>query len=170
MPYSTWVDDHSNTYSTPYIPNKIVGFHGIDPDLVGSGGSGSGGGIDDHEQLNNLLGGDNVNGHWHMTKGEYMTLRELLSVPPCSLHEHLPDLLGGDESGHYHVNADEYNVIQHLACPPGIPSNEFIFLTTELLKKIFPRDSNNDLLPLTGNELNDFIDARINAALTARGL
>ena len=134
MPYSTWLDDHSNTYSTPYIPEKIVGFHGIDPDLVssGGGGGGSGGGIDDHEQLNNLL--------------------------------------GGDASGHYHVNADEYNVIQHLACPPGIPSHELIFLTTELLRKIFPRDSNNDLLPLTGNELNDFIDARINAALTARGL
>ena len=74
MPYSTWVDDHSNTYSTPYIPNKIVGFHGIDPDLVGSGGSGSGGGggsgTDDHEQLQNLLGGDST-GHYHVNAIQY---------------------------------------------------------------------------------------------------
>ena len=34
MAYSTWTDDHNNTFSTPYIPDKIVGFHGIDPDLV----------------------------------------------------------------------------------------------------------------------------------------
>ena len=41
MAYSTWTDDHNNKFSTPYIPDKIVGFHGIDPDLVDGGGSGA---------------------------------------------------------------------------------------------------------------------------------
>lgn len=57
-------------------------FHGIDPDLVsnGSGGSGSDSGIDDHEQLNNLLGGDNVNGHYHVTMEELTLLHHLPSL------------------------------------------------------------------------------------------
>ena len=40
----TFKDNFGNEYVDPYIPNKIVGFIGIDPDIV-SGGGGSG--IDD---------------------------------------------------------------------------------------------------------------------------
>ena len=81
MAYTTWTDDHSNTYSEPYIPSKIVGFHGIDPDLVSSGGSGGGSGIDDHEQLRNLLGGDS-RGHYHMTDIQFEWLTSVfLDIP-----------------------------------------------------------------------------------------
>ena len=76
MAYTTWTDDKGNTFSAPYIPDKIVGFHGIDPDLVG-GGSGGGSGIDDHEQLQNLLGGD-ARGHYHVTDLQYEWLLTLL--------------------------------------------------------------------------------------------
>ena len=59
MAYSTFIDDHSNTYSEPYIPEKIVGFHGIDPDLVSVGVStvSSSGEKVMHELLTDLLGG-----------------------------------------------------------------------------------------------------------------
>ena len=114
MAYSTFTDDHSNTFSKPYIPNKIVGFHGIDPDLVGSGGSGSG--IDDHEQLNNLLGGDNINGHWHMTEAEHEKLARLDITLSTGIddHEQLQNLLGGDSSGHWHFTVEEWTKIRTL--------------------------------------------------------
>ena len=61
MAYSTFIDDHSNTYSEPYIPEKIVGFHGIDPDLVSVGvnviHNTSSGEKVMHELLTDLLGG-----------------------------------------------------------------------------------------------------------------
>ena len=79
MAYNTWTDDKGNTFSAPYIPDKIVGFHGIDPDLVGGGsGGGSSSGIDDHEQLQNLLGGD-ARGHYHVTDLQYEWLCMLLN-------------------------------------------------------------------------------------------
>lgn len=56
----------------PYIPEKIVGFIGIDPDIVSSGNSGTtpGNVVDDHELLSNLLGGDG-HGHYHVTLHQY---------------------------------------------------------------------------------------------------
>jgi len=39
----------------------------------GSGGSG-GGGVTQHEQLEDILGGDTINGHWHLTQNEYLNL------------------------------------------------------------------------------------------------
>lgn len=75
---STWMDDRNNTYSEPYIPEKIVGFHGIDTDLISAGGNGGGTatGTDDHEQLRNLLGGD-FTGHWQINEFQYGTLYNL---------------------------------------------------------------------------------------------
>ena len=71
----TFKDNFGNEYVDPYIPNKIVGFIGIDPDIVSSGGGGSG--IDDHEQLRNLLGGD-ATGHWHVNAEQYHFLIEIM--------------------------------------------------------------------------------------------
>ena len=99
MPYSTWTDNQSNIYSTPYIPDKIVGFHGIDPDLVAAEteapqwfadyqeftrNTSSGGDPDDevvpisHEKLDDLVGGD-ANYHYHLTEAEYEGLRALMT-------------------------------------------------------------------------------------------
>ena len=75
----TFKDNLGNEYMDPYIPQKIVGFIGIDPDIVGGSGSGGGTGIDDHEQLRNLLGGDNRFGHWHLNGSEYERLVGLVN-------------------------------------------------------------------------------------------
>ena len=84
MAVKTWIDDNGNTFSEPYIPSKIVGFHGIDPDLIGNGSGGSGGstgtGTDDHEELENLFGGDDENGHWHLRWEEHGAICSLLGL------------------------------------------------------------------------------------------
>ena len=72
----TFKDNLGNEYMDPYIPQKIVGFIGIDPDIVGGSGSGGGSGIDDHEQLRNLLGGD-ASGHYHINASQYKLLYAL---------------------------------------------------------------------------------------------
>lgn len=84
----SFTDNFGNEYLDPYIPNKIVGFIGIDPDIKGKGGSGGGSsGIDDHEQLTNLLGGD-ATGHWHISELWYERLHSLL------FHGRLPNGAG----------------------------------------------------------------------------
>ena len=137
MAYSTWTDDHNNTFSTPYIPDKIVGFHGIDPDLVDGGGSGGGGGsgtaevIKDHEKLDNLLGGD-MYGHWHVSENE----------------------IGFIYSTRQLANPGYFQALKNM------------------MNEIYSTDTNGNLImdSTSLTKLADFIDARINAALTARGL
>ena len=68
----TFTDNFGNEYLAPYIPNKIVGFIGIDPNIKGNGG-----GTDDHEQLTNLLGGD-ATGHWHVNAEQYHFLLDIM--------------------------------------------------------------------------------------------
>ena len=192
MPYNTWIDDNNNTYSQPYVPKKIVGLHGIDPDLVG--GSGGGGGVDDHEQLNNLLGGDNINGHWHMTQAEHEKLAELNTENPSVINDH--ELLGGlfghgcERGNHYHLThgqcAQLFELINRFLGEVSdwdtiwsytdlIPLNQL----NEIVKIFYPYDTvlhewlpNSYALNLLQSQdnLNTIIDARIEAALTARGL
>ena len=69
-------DNFGNEYLDTYIPDKIVGFIGIDPDMKNGGGGGSG--TDDHEQLTNLLGGD-ATGHWHVNAEQYHCLLDIMS-------------------------------------------------------------------------------------------
>ena len=121
MAYSTFIDDHSNTYSEPYIPEKIVGFHGIDPDLVSVGVStvGSSGEKVMHELLTDLLGGS-PSGHYHLTQDELAKLGKIIAalipagrtdvvLPAAGIdnHEALRNLLGGSSTGHYHLTEDE---------------------------------------------------------------
>ena len=81
MPISTWIDDCNNTFSKPYIPQKIVGFSGIDPDLVTQGDGGSSGGsgetVTDHEQLDNLQGGA-TGQHYHLDAHTYMHVVDVI--------------------------------------------------------------------------------------------
>lgn len=83
MAIQTWTDSEGNTYSAPYIPQKTWGVHGINPSLVGlpsgSPSGGSGGLVDDHEQLQHLLGGDN-SGHWHISEFEHMILERICNA------------------------------------------------------------------------------------------
>lgn len=125
---STFTDNFGNEYMQPYIPNKIVGFIGLDPDIVSSGGGEVGN--RDHEQLDNLFGGDDENGHWHLTDGEYQRLQEMLldnAVVPAIRHEALPDLLGGDRmGGHWHIGEKEWALINglHNAVDKGVVPSE----------------------------------------------
>ena len=143
MAYTTWTDDKGNTFSAPYIPDKIVGFHGIDPDLVGGGsGSGGGSGIDDHEQLQNLLGGDST-GHWHITALWYERLYSLL------FQGRVPNGVGD------------------LFMLEDYRRDDLI----DLLSTLGMKTSRSDTSAKSAQTaLNDYIDARINAELTARGL
>ena len=74
MTVEKWTDDAGNTYSGTTIPEKIVGFSGIDPVFIPKGWSASpsddtstGGGTQDHEKLERLLGGGSSEGdHYHI--------------------------------------------------------------------------------------------------------
>ena len=59
--YKELVDEFFTRYEYPVIEPFIMGFSGIDPPLKQSGG------VNDHELLNNLMGG-NSDGHFHLTK------------------------------------------------------------------------------------------------------
>ena len=98
---ATWTDNYGNEYATPYVPEKVVGFSGIDPAPANSGtggswmadyqnyisnhGSGASEEPDDdiipisHEKLDDLTGGDTT-GHYHLTQAEYEKLAELLET------------------------------------------------------------------------------------------
>lgn len=56
----------------------------IIPNMKQGSGGGSGDvnvniqGVNDHEKLGNLYGGDALSGHWHLTREEYLKLKRLL--------------------------------------------------------------------------------------------
>ena len=59
--YRQLVEEFFTRYEHPVIEPFIMGFSGIDPPLKQSGG------VNEHELLNNLMGG-NSEGHYHITK------------------------------------------------------------------------------------------------------
>ena len=74
-------------------------------------------GYTDHEQLDNLLGG-NDDGHYHLTSDEWTKLLKVIQDifviegDEVTLdHEKLANLLGGNANGHYHLTSDERNKI-----------------------------------------------------------
>ena len=72
MTIKKYTDGAGNTYSETIIPDKIVGFSGIDPVFIPNGwDDGSAGGeiegTQDHEKLQRLLGGGTSEGdHYHI--------------------------------------------------------------------------------------------------------
>ena len=63
-------------------------------------------GIQNHEQLLGLLGGD-ASGHFHVTASQLQQLDNILTGG--NNHERLSGLLGGDAAGHFHLSQDELN-------------------------------------------------------------
>ena len=185
MPYSTWVDDHSNTYSTPYIPNKIVGFHGIDPDLVlpetevpqwfsdyqefiRNNSSGEAGDADDeivpisHEKLDDLIGGDE-NYHYHLTEAEYEGLRALMT-----------DKEGGKFD--YLLTEEDYNALTEIleALGADVEEKGVAILTRDEYNKLIqlfnvatPEDGNSEPTFFSEDEYNK-ITAILNAVYPAQ--
>ena len=69
--YQEAVEEFLGKYEKPTIEDVTVGFSGIDPqrkyvDI----------GVEDHELLEGLLGGDN-NGHYHLTQSELDKLNDM---------------------------------------------------------------------------------------------
>ena len=160
----TFKDNFGNEYMDPYIPQKIVGFIGIDPDIVGSGGNGSGtgSGIDDHEQLRNLLGGDST-GHYHVTKGEWEKLVNLLTYGT---------FMKPDNSGRFAMMTDVdecnlYMLFAYLGLSPNPPDSRPAGVDGAIAyiidKYIQDNASDADNPRVSGliTTLKDFIDARI---------
>ena len=91
MTVEKWTDDAGNTYSGTTIPEKIVGFSGIDPVFIPQGWSAStsddtstGGGTQDHEKLQNLLGGEEPDGtvehdglHFHLSRRQHYLFKRV---------------------------------------------------------------------------------------------
>ena len=71
--YSELVDKFFLKYERPIVEDLVVGFSGIDPPLKTSNA-----GVYDHEELENLLGGNVCDGHYHLTFGQLMSLREYM--------------------------------------------------------------------------------------------
>ena len=117
----TFFDNYGNEFVSPYIPEKIVGFCGIDPSQKG---------LEKTEivtltaeqtalinqMINNYIlrlqihidGGD-------ITQGDDTPAPIFLTVKPNEVpHEELDTLLGGDDNGHYHLTEDELQKLNKL--------------------------------------------------------
>ena len=71
------------------------------------------GGIGNHESLTGLLGGDNTNGHWHLTQQERLDVQKMsTSIGTNSIdHEKLENLCGGVTGEHYHASQAQHNAV-----------------------------------------------------------
>ena len=96
--YSKLVEEFFTRYERPEIEELIVGFSGIDPQKKTLTG------IIDHEQLENLLGGDD-NGHYHLTREQWEKLIELISekYPPEILEGQTISVISNEEITPYEV-------------------------------------------------------------------
>ena len=71
------------------------------------------GGIGNHEALINICGGDNTNGHWHLTQTELT----MVCMMMCSMgtntidHEKLENLQGGQSGQHWHLSTVERSAL-----------------------------------------------------------
>ena len=70
--YEELVNEFFTRYDETEIYELIIGFSGIDPPLKMDNS------VLDHEQLDNLLGG-NDEGHYHLTKDQWLKIIDLLN-------------------------------------------------------------------------------------------
>ncbi len=96
MPAGTWTDNYGNEYVSPYIPDKILGFSGIDPSLKEPSLEAPQWLLDYNSFMNNASSGVSEDADDE--------------IVPIS-HEKLDDLEGGDTTGHYHLTQAEYEAL-----------------------------------------------------------
>ena len=107
-----FIDDFSNTYRTPYIPQTIVGFSGIDPSSPGDGGSV---GLSEDE-INALIALYVSNLKIRIDSGNIS--EDNPDVPYIDLdtkdipHNNLDGLQGGQNGEYYHLTAAEYDKLK----------------------------------------------------------
>ena len=86
MTIKKYTDGAGNTYSETIIPDKIVGFSGIDPVFIPNGwDDGSAGGeiegTQDHEKLQRLLGGGTSEGdHYHIDHYQHYIFNRIFDL------------------------------------------------------------------------------------------
>ena len=88
-------------YEKPQVDELTVGFSGIDPELKAGAGS------QDHEKLNNLLGGDST-GHYHLTEAQIEKLKQKLGekYPPRIGEGQVITINAEEEMPPYEVGAE----------------------------------------------------------------
>ena len=108
-----FIDDFSNTYRTPYIPQKVVGFSGIDLSSPGDGGDG---GLSEDE-INALIALYVSNLKIRIDSGRIDDEDEPV-LPTVDLrtkdipHNALDGLQGGQNGEYYHLTATEYDKLK----------------------------------------------------------
>ena len=103
--YSRLVEEFFTRYEKPQVDKLTIGFSGIDPPLKVLASE------IDHEELNNLLGGDET-GHYHLTKDQWEKVLKLLDdEPEPTPPEDWDDYDGGFAStseSEYNENSDHW--------------------------------------------------------------
>ena len=86
-------------YELPKIEPLTIGFSDIDPPLKPDEG------IQDHEELDNLLGGSFAKGHYHLTKDQLERLADKLNIqyPPEILYSQTITIFAFEEMTPYIV-------------------------------------------------------------------
>ena len=87
MTIKKYTDEDGNTYSETIIPDKIVGFSGIDPVFIpngwddGTGDESANEGTQDHEKLQRLLGGGASEGdHYHIDHYQHYIFNRIFDL------------------------------------------------------------------------------------------
>lgn len=94
-------------YKYPEVEELDIGFAGIDPPLKNNGSS------INHEELNNLLGGDEK-GHYHLTKEQIERLMDLFDkkYPPVIYNGQFIDAIPDEEISPYQVQGENVTLTE----------------------------------------------------------
>ncbi len=96
-------EEFFNRYELPKVEPLTVGFSDIDPPLKPDTGT------QDHELLDNLLGGSFAKGHYHLTKDQLKRLEDKLNVqyPPKILYGQIINIIPYEEMTEYAVQGKD---------------------------------------------------------------
>lgn len=189
MATGTFTDEYGNTYNIPYIPEKIIGFSGIDPGAiavtVGSNSAGGDGTIYevntignntsngstsyysiDHEELDNLLGGEDFE-HYHLSEKDYEDITEFLAARRAAdeageteftlseneyerimqlLDDLYPGWTEGEEEAKFILSEDEYEKLSAIL--------QAAYPDEEITEPVFPTAFDEEFF-------NEFVDEKI---------
>ncbi|MBQ7220799.1 MAG: hypothetical protein IJS28_07460 [Synergistaceae bacterium] len=149
-------DSFGNEYLDTCIPDKIVGFTGIDPSLIPNIDTEDiVGGEDEHpvawhDSLEEILGGDD-DGCYHLTHDEYEKLVLLLNE---RYGENDDDEGDAPEDNNRTLTAEEYAML------------------SRLLSEVYGEEGDDPVFPLNlaDEELTELIDNRIAEYLSSTGV
>lgn len=102
--YKEAVEKLFGKYEEPVVEEMTMGFSGIDPQRRYYG-------VDDHEVLHSLYGG-NENGHYHLTLKELEWLREQMNekYPPLITENQAINIIDSEEMTAYEVQGENVKI------------------------------------------------------------